>query len=270
MDGDTTFSADGFTFRPAAGLLGETVRIIGDDDAETITGSASVTRFGRPADTDLLIGGAGDDELEGGAGDDFMFGGAGNDTYRVDSLGDIAAELLVGADPGGVDRVVSAVSHTLTGFIENLLLKGASEGTGNALGNEITGGDGANVLKGLGGDDILNGAGGADDLLGGAGADTFEFSFAFESTAGAGNRDIIRGFQAVDVIDVSGVDANTGLADNQAFVLDADGVLGAGEFRIRVVNGNTFIDFNTDADSTVEMQIELQKVSNVTAGDLIL
>ena len=103
------------------------------------------------------------------------------------------------------------------------MLKGAAEGTGNALGNEITGGDGANVLKGLGGNDTLNGRGGADDLLGGAGADTFAFDFAFESAAGAGNRDIIRGFQTIDVIDVSGVDANTGIADNQAFVLDADG-----------------------------------------------
>ena len=47
-------------------------------------------------------------------------------------------------------------------------------------------------------------------------------------------------------------------------------LIGAGEFRIRVINGNTFIDFNTDADSTFEMQIELPNVSNVTAGDLIL
>ncbi|WP_373504490.1 calcium-binding protein [Aestuariivirga sp.] len=272
MEGETTVSADGFSFVLPRISKGEVVRITGNNNAETITGSSINDILDGFGGIDLLIGGEGNDRLDGGTGDDFMFGGAGNDTYLVDSLGDIAAEILIGTDPGGIDTVAAFISHTLTGFVENLVLvEGLQiDGTGNGLANTITGNELGNLLKGLGGDDRLIGGNGADDLVGGAGADTFVFNSAFESAAGAGNRDIIRGFQTIDVIDVSGVDANTGIADNQAFVLDADGLIGAGEFRIRVINGNTFIDFNTDADSTFEMQIELQGVSNVTAGDMIL
>lgn len=266
-----SFSANSFFF----GGFDADDRLVlnGDDQGDTITGSQVNDTINGNLGSDVLIGGAGDDELNGGSGDDFMFGGSGNDSYFVDSAGDIAAEVLVGADPGGVDRVVSTVNHTLSGFIENLVLKGggAIQGFGNGLDNEITGSDIGNTLRGLGGNDRLVGGGGVDVLIGGAGNDTYVFRFASESSAGAANRDTINGLRSgEDVIDVSGVDADFTISGNQAFVLDAGGTFDAGEFRFRVVGGNTIIDFNTDADSTAEMQIVVSNVTGMTAADLIL
>ena len=51
---------------------------------------------------------------------------------------------------------------------------GTFAGTGNALANTITGGEGDDVLDGLGGDDRLLGGGGNDALLGGPGRDRME------------------------------------------------------------------------------------------------
>ena len=118
---------------------------------------------------DTLDGGSGNDTLNGGSGADSMDGGTGNDTYIVDNVGDIAAEVA-----SGIDTVEASVSYTLSVNLENLTLTGAAaiNGTGNAKGNVITGNDNNNVLSGLNGNDTLNGAGGSDNLDGGIGADS--------------------------------------------------------------------------------------------------
>ncbi len=273
MDGDTSFSAGNFSFVQPRIHLNNVISISGDNDAETITGSRINDILGGGGGTDVLIGGDGNDKLIGGTGDDFMFGGAGNDTYVVDSVGDIAAEILIGTDPGGIDTVFAEVSHTLSGFIENLIIaEGAvADGTGNGLANVMIGNDQANVLKGLGGTDQLSGGLGADKMNGGAGNDRFIYDAVIESGNGAANRDVITGFlTGHDAIDVSAIDANTSLGGVQHFVEDSNGVLNVGEFRLRVVNGGTLVEFNTDAGATLEMQIFIQNISNVVAADLIV
>ena len=110
-----------------------------------------------------IIGGAGNDSLNGGAGADTLAGGLGNDTYTVDSSADVVNEAL-GA---GIDQVRStAAAFTLGANVENLTFIGAGNfsGTGNAIGNILTGGAG---------NDILNGLGGADTMTGGLGNDTY-------------------------------------------------------------------------------------------------
>jgi Ca2+-binding RTX toxin-like protein len=57
--------------------------ILGNDSANTLTGTAG---------NDTMVAFAGDDTLNGGAGADTMIGGLGNDTYSVDNLGDIITE----------------------------------------------------------------------------------------------------------------------------------------------------------------------------------
>ena len=52
-----------------------------------------------------------------------MTGGAGNDTYNVDNTGDVVVE----ASGQGTDTVNSAVTHTLTANVENLVLTGSAE-----------------------------------------------------------------------------------------------------------------------------------------------
>ena len=118
--------------------------------------------------TDTLAGG--NDTLDGGAGENTLIGGLGNDTYIVTTGTDTVIEAL----NGGTDVVQSAISLTLAGNVENLVLTGLSDlaGTGNGLANILTGNDGANLLVGGGEADTLNGGIGNDTLDGGFGIDS--------------------------------------------------------------------------------------------------
>ncbi|WP_049973979.1 hypothetical protein, partial [Azospirillum sp. B4] len=112
-----------------------------------------------------LTGGAGDDVLDGGLGADTLNGGAGNDTYYIDNVGDVIGE---GAN-GGTDEVrttLNTYSMLVNLNLENLAFLGTGNfaGTGNNVGNSLTGGAG---------DDTLDGGAGADTLVGGAGNDTY-------------------------------------------------------------------------------------------------
>ena len=81
---------------------------------------------------------------------------------------------------------------------------------------------------------------------------------------------IANDFTAGDHIDVSAIDANETLARNQTFVLDTGGGFVAGEFRFIVGATNTIIAFNTVGDSTAEMKIQVQNVTNLTPADFLL
>jgi len=112
--------------------------------------------------SNVLIGLAGNDTLNGGAGVDSLYGGQGNDIFVVDNIGDVVYENA----SEGTDGIYSSVSWALGANLENLALIGtdAINGTGNSLGNVISGNVGNNVL---------NGGGGVDRLVGGAGNDTY-------------------------------------------------------------------------------------------------
>jgi len=117
-----------------------------------------------------LHGFEGNDTLNGGLGVDTLLGGAGNDVYLVDNADDVVIEKV----NEGTDLVQSSAGYTLGDQVENLTLTGSTaiNGTGNALGNVISGNDGSNLLSGLSGSDILIGNGGNDILDGGFDADT--------------------------------------------------------------------------------------------------
>jgi Ca2+-binding RTX toxin-like protein len=73
---------------------------------------------------------------------------------------------------GGRDTVVAGIDWTLGAELESLVLTGAAHiGTGNALANALTGGDGNDRLDGREGIDTLAGGLGADTLDGGTGGD---------------------------------------------------------------------------------------------------
>jgi Ca2+-binding RTX toxin-like protein len=108
--------------------------------------------------------------IDGGAGADTMTGGAGDDIYAVDNFGDVVTEEL-GA---GTDTVRSSINHTLGNNIENLILTGtASNGSGNALNNDIIGNDAINQLYGYAGNDFIDGGLDADTMSGGVGDDVY-------------------------------------------------------------------------------------------------
>ncbi|HNY64459.1 MAG TPA: calcium-binding protein [Deltaproteobacteria bacterium] len=119
----------------------------------------------------ILSGLAGNDTLDGGAGGDTMYGGSGDDTFLVEDARDTVIEAVA----QGHDTVMSTVSFTLTGNVEDLTLMGIGDTTaiGNELDNRITGNAGNNTLRGGPGRDTLDGAAGADTLFGGAGDDVY-------------------------------------------------------------------------------------------------
>src|SRR5205085_9365584 len=171
------------------------------------------------------------------AGTDTLRGLGGNDAYYVDTIDDTVIELA----GEGYDTVFARYTYVLTpgAAVEKLATANAAAAgpldlTGNEFGQQVIGNAGDNVLRGLAGNDVLVGGAGNDRLYGGcgndrlevgAGADTFLFETAGDSCAYAmrsdGHKimpDIITDFtQGTDKIDISGIDANTGTAANDAF-----------------------------------------------------
>ncbi len=161
--------------------------LVGGDGADVLFGNE---------DADTLLGGAGSDRLNGGDGVDNMTGGADNDVYFVDAtLGQpdpITGEATQVVDQvtesanEGIDTVQSSATYTLTTNVENLILIGdlIIDGTGNGIGNNITGSSAVNTLSGLGGNDILEGGGGDDTLLGGDGNDDLDGGQGIDNLVG--------------------------------------------------------------------------------------
>ncbi len=153
--------------------------LAGDDTAELSNlgdrmlgygGNDSISGLGGD---DNLQGGNGNDTLVGGTGRDTLTGGTGNDLYVV---GGGTEDVIDETGVGDIDTVLSAGSYTLGTNLENLRFAAGStsnfDGTGNSLGNTLSGTEGANRLFGLDGNDSLQGNGGIDMLDGGTGSDT--------------------------------------------------------------------------------------------------
>jgi Ca2+-binding RTX toxin-like protein len=138
--------------------------VYGDNGDDTLIGGAGADQLLGGEDNDTLVGGGAGELLDGGNGNDiFDLGNRNNPSFLVDA--------------SGVDTVYSTISRSIAPwtFMENLTLQGAGNinGSGNNLGNMITGYAGKNILTGGIGNDTLDGAGGADTLNGGAGGDLY-------------------------------------------------------------------------------------------------
>ena len=66
-------------------------------------------------------------------------------------------------------------------------------------------------------------------------------------------RDQILDFKGKDDIVLSGLDADTGQAGDQAFRIDDGGGFEAGEIRITTVNAGVKIELNVDGDAKAEL-----------------
>ena len=116
----------------------------------------------------------------------------------------------------------------------------------------------------------LGGGAGSDDLYGGSGGDRYVFSAIGDSTHFS---DSILDFQqGSDRIDVSAIDANTGLGGNQSFVLTGayDGSVNPGEIYTFAISGWTYVYLNVTGGDPAESAFAMQGTFVLNAGDFYL
>lgn len=121
------------------------------------------------------------------------------------------------------------------------------------------------------GDDILIGGMGADVLTGDGGADQFMFAFTTDSRATVA--DTITDFvSGVDLIDLGAIDANSALADDQAFGFIGTGAFTkvAGQLRYEIAGGDAKLLGDINGDGRADFALLLSGVSSLTANDFIL
>ncbi len=240
-------------------LRGPAVRGTGNDGENTIVGNAA---------DNTLAGGAGDDTINGGDGTDRAIGGAGDDLYYVGSSDDVVVERA----GEGYDQVIAYADTALSSNVERLELRGpAVRGTGNDGANTIIGSAADNELSGLAGNDTIVGGAGRDILSLGAGADVALFR-AGDTGVGPGLRDIITDFvRGEDLADLGGIDADATAAGNQTFAFVGAGVpIGTGEIGYIVYGTTLVLSANTDDDAAMELQIQFDDLTTLTADDLSL
>jgi Ca2+-binding RTX toxin-like protein len=223
---------------------------------------------------DNLVGGDGDDTLAGLAGNDTLNGGAGSDTADYSASTDafrLDLAVTTGQSLGksGIDTLIS---------IENVRGgSGANTIYGNAADNRLDGGAGNDLLDGRDGNDVLIGGAGIDQVAGRAGSDVFVYNSIQEIGRGNGSDfktydrivDFTRG---VDKIDLSGIDAISGTAANDAFTFIGANAFSnkAGELRYSSSSMGTILSGDVDGDGVADFELLLINKVIPTAADFLL
>ncbi|WGM40072.1 VCBS domain-containing protein [Caulobacter sp. NIBR1757] len=274
-------------------------KIYGGDDNDVLNGGIGNDFLRGDAGDDKLTGADGDDDLAGGDGADILNGGLGIDLLKGDAgddqlSGDAGADRLYGGD--GTDRIYGgddadqawgdAGADTLLGQAGDDTLWGGA-GLDSLYGgdgvDQIHGGDDADTVSGdagndslwgdagddrmLGGDgdDVLIGGIGLDTMTGGSGSDRFVFSTITDSAPGGADR--ITDFNgALDTVDLSAIDANTGLGGNQAFTWAAafTGVAGQAVLTYSSVTKVTTLTLDNNGDGVSDFALTF--TGQVTGG----
>jgi Ca2+-binding RTX toxin-like protein len=195
--------------------------------------------------------------------------GATTATVTVSVRGDTTVEQNEGfqvtlSNPTGIVQLgtVSATSLILNDDITLNVVAGGTAGantlTGTAAADSIGGLDGNDTLSGLAGTDVIDGGAGSDRIIGGAGADTLTGGagndvFVFGSVADIGNTagtlETITDFAAGDLINLTAIDGDTGLAGHQALnYIGAAAFTAAGQLRYEggILYGNVNADLGAD------------------------
>ena len=177
-----------------------------------------------------------------------------------------ALAITVGNVVDGVTLTGTNGSNTLTGTTAEDNLWGLG---GN---DTLSAGAGSDVLDGGKGNDTLTGGLGSDTLRGGDGQDVFAYGSINDSLSGS--TDIIGDFSRSDRdrISLSGIDANTNAAGDQAFAFIASGSFTgvAGQLRYQQTGANTFVMGDVNGDGIADFVIQVGGLVNFGSGDFIL
>ncbi|HET9427229.1 MAG TPA: calcium-binding protein, partial [Allosphingosinicella sp.] len=179
--------------------LGDT--LVGDDNANTLSGGTG---------DDVLIGLGGDDLLEGGSGHDYLEGNAGNDSLQGGDdddylYGNAGDDLLNGGN--GFDRVGYSAGAT-TGVTVDLNIVGVAQDTGSQGWDTLIG---VEHVSGTRFNDVLTGDGGDNWLWGGSNGSGITGDDIISAGAGNDLVDVGNGNHQLDGgsgIDTLGLDGN--------------------------------------------------------------
>ena len=233
------------------------------EGVENLTGGAGDDTLIGAEGANLLIGNAGNDSLDGGAGDDTLVGGTGDDIYEIDSLADVVTE----REGEGTDTIITSISLTLAGQVENLQLTGAGaiSGTGNWLNNRLTGNLRANTLTGGGGRDTLTGGQGNDTLIGGGGVDWFIVDGGLDRVEdlGTGEVLVVNASAAASVTLVSDFTATSATVLNgRTTMVLADGV----SANLAQATGTRGVSLSAAANATATVLTGTQRADTLIGG----
>jgi len=170
----TSSAFDGFNGDSLVGIE----NLTGSAGTDLLVGNADANVLSGLDGTDDLVGYAGDDVLLGGAGRDFLGGYEGHDTLDGGAGIDVA---IYSYATNGVNVLLYA-GTAFDGTTGDDLISiedvwgspGGDQLVGNGDNNVLIGDDGNDDLLGFGGDDILRGGNGRDFLSGGAGGDLLD------------------------------------------------------------------------------------------------
>ncbi|TXN81504.1 peroxidase family protein [Methylobacterium sp. WL8] len=296
-----------------AGTAGDDV-LSGTSGADTILGLSGDDHIFAADGADVIRGGDGNDFVDAGAGRDVVFGGAGDDDILAGAGDDMlygdggADRILAGA---GNDLVTAGAGNdaVIGGDGDDLFVAEVGDGNDSYWGDEVGGGTGsdtldmsaitANITANLGtglagrgsvtsaqsgsdtlwgvenivtgsGDDHITASDAVNVMDGGLGADIYHFQ-----SAAAANGDTIASFQPGDRIDLSGIDANQGVAGNQAFTLATGAAFtGVGQLLVtqesRADGDYTIVAGNTGGDAAPEFKFAIKGTPAATAADFTL
>ncbi|TCS16119.1 M10 family metallopeptidase C-terminal domain-containing protein [Caulobacter sp. BK020] len=282
----------GYTLYAGSGV--ET--LTGSAGPDVLVGGSGSTTLNGGGGADILYGGTGNDTFQytaisqsNFAGYDVIFGfDSGHDKVDISAIdgGKITIARYEGTtfiysapDGGGNSQAVVAVSGTSLKATDLVTSGGASQafvlvgdGASHSVADTLTGAAGNDILYGLDGNDILTGAGGADFLLGGAGADTFVYTSAGESSPFA--TDLIFDFSTAqgDKLDLTGIDANSGTAANDAFSVVTAFSGAAGQVTIAAPDSSGYYHVSGDVngDGVADFVIALNVTGTLTSADILL
>jgi len=259
--------------------------LIGDDLANTIDGRAGNDSIYAKGGNDFINGGDGVDYIDGGTGYDTAsfvppYGGIGPEGPGVSV--DLQAGTVSGLGNDG-ERIVNVEAVIGTDFDDiiagneaaNTLWGGVNQDhlSGRGGNDRLYGESGNDVMNGGDGGDRLQGGSGRDVMFGGLGHDVFVFGAASETGATATTRDSVGDFtKGEDLIDLSGIDANSHALGNQAFTyIDSDAFTGsAGQLRSVFAGPSTIVEGDVNGDRVADFQIQLTGNINLSVLDFFV